>query len=90
LSDSDLRAAGERAAASQEIEVWLQESHSLARDVAYDRNIFDAVRAAEESGGEVEKIELPDSYYSAAGAAAKRRIVETGYRLGGIVDELIE
>jgi hypothetical protein len=90
LSDSELRAAGERVGNSLEIEDWVQESHRLAREVAYHPDILVAVRAADEGGGEVEKIDLADTYYSAAGVAAKRRIVEAGYRLGGILDGLIE
>jgi hypothetical protein len=87
LSDSEIRAAGERAAESLDVEEWLQESHRMAKDVAYHPNIFEAVRTEEEHGYHFGTIGLPDSYYSAAGAAAKRRIVEAGYRLGGILTE---
>lgn len=90
LSDSELRIAGERAAESLDVEDWLQESHRMAKDVAYHPNIFEAVRTGEEHGYHFGTIELPGSYYSAAGAAAKRRIVEAGYRLGGILDKLAE
>jgi hypothetical protein len=90
LSDSELRADGERAAESLDVEDWLQESHRVAKEVAYHPNIFEAVRAADETGGELGKIELPDAYYSAAGLAAKKRIVKAGYRLGRILDGLIE
>jgi hypothetical protein len=75
---------------SLDVEDWLQESHRLARDLAYDGKILATVRTADENSGELDKIELPDSYYSVAGVGAKRRIVEAGYRLGGILDGLIE
>ncbi len=48
------------------------------------------VRTADESGRDLDKIELPDAYYLSAGVAAKRRVVEAGYRLGQILDGLIE
>ena len=70
--------------------MWLQESHRMAKDGAYHPDIVAAVGDADDGGGELEKTEPPDSYYSAAGSAAKRRIVEAGYRLGGILDGLIE
>ena len=43
-----------------EIGDWLQESHRLAKDVAYHPDILAAVRTVEANGGELEKIELPD------------------------------
>ena len=39
---------------------------------------------------DLDKIGLPDAYYLSAGVAAKRRVVEAEYRLGQILDGLIE
>ncbi len=90
LSDDGIRATDERAVDSLDFDDWLDESHRLARDVAYHEKILAAVRAVDQSSDGLGKIELPDAYYSSEGVAAKKRIVEAGYRLGGVLDGLIE
>ena len=87
LNDVDLRAAGELAAEVIDFETWLKESHELAKATAYDVQILDAVEAGEDDPTQkLGKIHLPKEYYSNAGAVAKRRVVEAGFRLAEVLE----
>ena len=68
-------------------EDWLQESHRLAKELAYDGLIMDRVRMAEGSRDRrLRMIRLPTSYYDAAGPAARKRASEAGHRLAKAVE----
>ena len=64
------------------VEVWIQESHELAKSFAYSPEIIEAVSR----GGELEKINLPSEYLEAAGEHARMRIVAAGTRLAAVLD----
>lgn len=86
LQDADLEAAGQLAAESLEFETWLDESRELAEASAYHTIILEAVADAENDTNEdLEKIQLPDEYYADAGDAAKKRVVEAGFRLAAVL-----
>ena len=43
----------------------------------------------EDTSERLEKVELPEEYYSSAGDAAKQRVVEAGFRLAGVLKSLV-
>jgi len=59
------------------------ESHEPAKSFAYSPQIIEAVRQP----GELQKINLPGEYLSAAGEHARRRIIAAGLRLAALLDE---
>jgi hypothetical protein len=63
---------------------WAKESHELFESVVYDPSILDTVRTTP-AGDEVAKIELPVTYFKAAGEHARRRIVAAGLRLAALL-----
>lgn len=56
---------------------WLRESHQLAKSVVYSPEILAAINAS----GELQPINLPESYVKAAGETARARVVAAGVRL---------
>jgi hypothetical protein len=64
------------------VEAWIQESHELAKSFAYSPQIIEAVKQP----GDLQKINLPREYLSAAGEHARRRIVAAGLRLAALLD----
>ncbi len=88
LDDPQMRDLGERAAASQNIKAWLEESHEFATTVAYDAEVTDFVRRFEQSssGTELPRLSLSEDYLKHGGAVATRCLVEAGYRLGKMLE----
>jgi hypothetical protein len=66
-------------------ETWIKESHALAKSVAYDPIILNAVRDTPVAA-ELQRIVLPETYMQEAGRVARRRIVAAGLRLGTLLD----
>uniref|UniRef100_A0A7C2NXG5 S1/P1 Nuclease n=1 Tax=Schlesneria paludicola TaxID=360056 RepID=A0A7C2NXG5_9PLAN len=88
MADEELKAAGEQAALTLDPLVWLRESHDLAESVAYGPEVLAPLRAAERTDGDVPVIALSEDYLSAAGRIARRRAVESGYRLGALLQQM--
>lgn len=61
-----------------EVESWLQESHELAKEFAYCREILEVTQQS----GELAKIRLPTPYLKTSGEHARHRVVAAGLRLG--------
>jgi hypothetical protein len=66
---------------------WADESHSICESVVYDDAILDAVRQST-PGEKLEQIDLPTSYYKAAGEEARKRVLTGGLRLGAMLNNL--
>lgn len=64
-----------------DIELWIQESHELAKAFAYSPVILQAT----EQPGELAKINLPVAYLKGAGEYTRRRIAAAGLRLGATI-----
>ena len=45
-----------------------------------------AIQATEETGEDTVRVKISDGYFKDAGHLARRRAVEAGYRLAGVVD----
>jgi len=88
LQDVEHAAAGKRAAAQPDEQVWVNESHQIAGQSAYDVEVLAALRRMEVAGS-IEPIELSESYLKASGQIAKRRLVEAGFRLGSALKQVV-
>jgi hypothetical protein len=88
VNDSEHAAAGKRAAEQLDERVWMEESHRLAGEAAYDAEVRAAL-ARMEAAGSIEPIDLSEAYLKAGGLIAKRRLVEAGYRLGAVLQQVV-
>ncbi|HEX4069947.1 MAG TPA: hypothetical protein VHX68_02210, partial [Planctomycetaceae bacterium] len=70
------------------VKAWLDESHQLAKTVAYNVEVTDFVRRFEQSGPstELSRLALSEGYLKEGGAVAGRCLVEAGYRLGKMLE----
>ncbi|HUQ72293.1 MAG TPA: S1/P1 nuclease [Planctomycetaceae bacterium] len=89
MSDAELQAAGERAVKSLDPVEWIRESRELAEAVAAGPEVLTPLRAADRAGEKIPTIALTEDYLSHAGQIAKRRAVESGYRLGAVLKEVV-
>lgn len=67
-----------------DIELWVEESHELAKAYVYSPVILQAT----EQPGELAKINLPVEYLRGAGDHVRRRVAAAGFRLGAVIDAL--
>jgi hypothetical protein len=75
--------------ASKEIDPrkWAEEGHAVCESAVYSEAILTAVRNAP-AGQKLEPIDLPESYYTAAGEAARKQIIKAGVRLAAALQAL--
>src|SRR5262245_9316877 len=88
VSNDAVATIGKAAAFSLDESEWLAESYSLAKTVAYDVEVMDALRRMEAGGGSVEVITLSQGYLLAGGQVAEKRLVQAGYRLGAVLKQI--
>jgi hypothetical protein len=90
IHDEQLQGVGEAAAEVQDVTKWLDESHSLASTEAYNSEVLEFVRAWEQgsSDAEVPKLSLSEDYLKRGGEIANRRLLQAGYRLAKILDQI--
>jgi hypothetical protein len=74
----------EEIAAEISIAVWIKESHELAKSFAYPPVVLAAVREL----GELQRVDLPQSYLKEAGLHAERRVVAAGMRLATVLEKI--
>lgn len=70
-------------------DVWTTETQQLALDAVYGP-ILEQLRDAESSANELPRLELPTSYFQAAGAIASRQAVIAGARMAGLLASLVD
>ena len=87
LQDAEHAAAGKRAAQELAEQAWMNESHRIAGESAYDAEVRTALRRME-AAGRIEPIELSEAYLKAGGRIAQRRLVEAGFRLGAVLKQV--
>lgn len=88
LLNEDNKKAATAAKSDLKIDVWVRESHKLAKDFVYthDEAILKTVAAGEaDSNVPLPKVDLSADYRKKAGPIAQRRAAEAGYRLGEIL-----
>jgi hypothetical protein len=88
-ADKKLSQLGQESQAQLDQVVWRDESHALATDHVYTKEVLDALRRMEAAGA-VEEISLSEDYLKAGGHIAERRVVQAGYRLAELLRSLIE
>jgi hypothetical protein len=70
-----------------DVRKWAEESCALCESFVYSDVILEAVRSTPKDMP-LQPLDLPESYYKAAGEQARRRIVMAGLRLSVILDGL--
>jgi hypothetical protein len=89
-ADEQLVALGKSAAGELHEKTWRDESHLLALTATYDPEILLALRKAEAAGSlPAEPLVLSDDYLKAGGRLSLRRAVQAGYRLSGVLREVL-
>jgi len=64
---------------------WMRESLELARAFAYDGDIRDAIRAAENDDGPMPRIQLSSEYIADVRDVAQKQVALAGYRLADVL-----
>jgi len=88
LADPELARVGDRSAVSLDEKVWLEESRKFAADYAY-RPLLPYLQGLEKEGGELQPITLQEDYLVTGGAISKMCAVMAGYRLAGVLKEIV-
>jgi hypothetical protein len=81
--------AGRKAAASTDIEKWIDESNSYAKRFVYTEDVLNKV-AAREDHSHLGPLDLSAEYKTAAEGLAERRAVEAGFRLAKLLEQLLK
>jgi hypothetical protein len=79
---------GRKAAATLEVDKWIDESFELARQYAYTKEVLQKV-AAREGHTHLGPLDLSESYKSDAEAVSEQRAIEAGYRLAGALQKAL-
>ncbi|HEX5470321.1 MAG TPA: S1/P1 nuclease [Lacipirellulaceae bacterium] len=80
---------GRRAAATLDIDKWIDESYDLARRYTYTKEVLQKVSAREDHS-HLGPLDLSANYKSQAEAICERRAAEAGYRLAAVVKQLLQ
>lgn len=89
LSDEDLLKAGEKAVESLMFVDWLNESYEAAWKYVYSEDILEEVASKEDDlEKDLDSIELSDDYFKAAEQVATERVVQAGFRLSKLIENL--
>jgi hypothetical protein len=81
--------AGRQAAATLDIEKWIDESYDLATRYAYTPEVLQKV-AAREDHTHLGPLDLAPEYHSNAETVAERRAIESGFRLARLLEQLLQ
>jgi len=85
----DVKIAAEAAREILRIELWIDESHKLAKtEDVYSKEFLAAVSAAEDSHKKPKPVELSADYQKRARQIADKRVAEAGYRLAEILKQI--
>jgi hypothetical protein len=82
-----LRQAGETATTDLNVATWVMESHSLGEREAYATEVLTHLEG-ETDHKKIPPLKLSEEYLSNGGQVAEKRLVEAGYRLGGILKKI--
>lgn len=86
--NTELMAAGKKAARSRDIGEWIDESHELAVKFGYTPDVIEKV-AAREGHTHLGPLNLPAQYRVDAERVAERRAAEAAFRLAAALEELL-
>jgi hypothetical protein len=82
-------AAGRKAAASIDIENWIDESHQFAKRYAYSEEVLKKV-ADREGHTHLGPLDLSPEYKANAESLSERRATEAAYRLAKLLEQLLK
>lgn len=89
--NDELKRAGAAAEKKLEFDDWVQESSKTARGFVYHPSIIAEVKAKESRlDADLASIDLSLAYRKRAGDIAQRRVVEAGFRLAAVLEELLK
>jgi hypothetical protein len=88
-TDEELSRLGKESQSLLDQVAWRDESHGLATDYVYTKEVLEALRKME-SAGAVEEISMSEEYLKAGGHIAERRVVQAGFRLAELLRSLID
>jgi hypothetical protein len=80
---------GKKAAATLDVDKWIDESIELAKRNAYTKEVLAKV-AAREGHSHLGPLDLPSNYKIEAETIAERRAVEAAHRLAGAVQKMLK
>jgi hypothetical protein len=80
---------GKKAAATLDVDKWIDESMELAKRYAYTKEVLAKV-AAREGHSHLGPLDLAANYKIEAEAIAERRAVESAHRLAGAVQKMLQ
>ena len=86
--NSELAAAGAKAAATLDPGVWIDESHELAIQYVYTPEVLAKV-AAREGHSHLGALHPPESYYQNAESVSERQAVVAGHRLAKLLEQVL-
>ncbi|HTQ39799.1 MAG TPA: S1/P1 nuclease [Pirellulales bacterium] len=89
IADPEQSKAGADAATNLDEKTWLDESHALAESTAYDSEVTGYLRGYVDEK-EAPPIHLTERYLKTGGGVAERRVVEAGYRLGALLNQIAQ
>ena len=96
IADQNLSTLGETASRDTNIENWLKESYDAAREFVYDEEIIEEISEQEAElqrkdtfENVTAKISISQDYKDMAKNLAKERVVQAGYRLAAVIEDVI-
>jgi hypothetical protein len=88
-NDPELSKMGTDASTKLVEKTWLDESRALAESTAYDSEVTGYLRGYVDEK-EAPPIHLTERYLKTGGGVAETRVVEAGYRLGAVLNQITE
>jgi S1/P1 Nuclease len=88
VNDEDKSKLGFQAAKQLDEKTWLDESHELAVSAAYGPEVSGHLRSVVDQT-EAPPLRLSETYLKAAGGIAEERVVQSGYRLGEVLKQIV-
>jgi hypothetical protein len=80
---------GKKAAATLEVDKWIDESYEIAKRSTYSPEVLQKV-ASREGHSHLGPLDLSENYRSEAEAIAERRAIEAGYRLAAAIQNMLQ
>jgi hypothetical protein len=87
--NQELADVGRNAAATLEVDKWIDESFKLAKQYVYTKEVLQKV-AAREGHTHLGPLDLSARYKSDAEAVSERRAIEAGYRLSAGIQKMLQ
>jgi hypothetical protein len=80
---------GRKAAETLDVDKWIDESYEIAKRNVYTKEVLQKV-AAREGHSHLGPLDLSEDYKAEAEKIAERRAIEAGYRLAGVIQQMLQ